>query len=146
MPQICDIGQIALLPLRRKACWGLFHPKILTASAGVKPATLGTRGQHANHQTTEAATSIIPTQHSVFFCLAILLGLIKHQGEGTLILHTTLTTCPVTENHVPLHIHLSLYQRAQTKLYQYSYFVLHGEETLLWHDIFNCNWVATRWQ
>jgi len=24
MPQICDMGQTALLPLRRKACWGFF--------------------------------------------------------------------------------------------------------------------------
>jgi hypothetical protein len=26
MPQICDRGQMALLPLRRKACWGFFWP------------------------------------------------------------------------------------------------------------------------
>ena len=26
MPQICDMGQTALLPLRRKACWGFFSP------------------------------------------------------------------------------------------------------------------------
>ena len=27
MPQICDMGQTALLPLRRKACWGFFRPE-----------------------------------------------------------------------------------------------------------------------
>jgi hypothetical protein len=27
MPQICDMGQTALLPFRRKACWGFFRPK-----------------------------------------------------------------------------------------------------------------------
>jgi hypothetical protein len=27
MPQICDMGQTALLPFRRKACWGIFRPK-----------------------------------------------------------------------------------------------------------------------
>jgi hypothetical protein len=46
MPQSWDMGQIILLPLRRK------NP---TASVGSEPAILGTRGQHANHQTTEAA-------------------------------------------------------------------------------------------
>jgi hypothetical protein len=27
MPQIYDIGQTALLPLRRKSCWGIFRPE-----------------------------------------------------------------------------------------------------------------------
>jgi len=26
MPQICDMGQTALLPLRRKACWRFIRP------------------------------------------------------------------------------------------------------------------------
>jgi hypothetical protein len=26
MPQICDMGQTALLPFRKKACWGIFRP------------------------------------------------------------------------------------------------------------------------
>jgi hypothetical protein len=47
MPPICDMGQTALLPLRRKACCGFVRPKNPTASAGFEPATLGTRGQHA---------------------------------------------------------------------------------------------------
>jgi len=47
MPQIYDMGPAALLPLRRKACWGFFCPKNPTASAGFKPANLGTKGQHA---------------------------------------------------------------------------------------------------
>jgi hypothetical protein len=42
MPQICDMGQAALLPLRRKACCGFFRPKNPTASAGFEPAILGT--------------------------------------------------------------------------------------------------------
>jgi hypothetical protein len=45
----CDMGPTALLPLRRKASWGFFRPKNLTASAGFEPANLGTRGQRANH-------------------------------------------------------------------------------------------------
>jgi hypothetical protein len=47
--QICDMGQTALLPLRRKACWGFCRPKNPTASAGFEPANLCTTGQHANH-------------------------------------------------------------------------------------------------
>jgi hypothetical protein len=53
MPQSCDMGQTALLPLRKKACCEFFRPKNPTASAGIEPAILGTRGQHANHKTTE---------------------------------------------------------------------------------------------
>jgi hypothetical protein len=47
MPQIFDMGQTALLLF--------FARKNLTASAGSESAILGTRGQHANHQSTEAA-------------------------------------------------------------------------------------------
>jgi hypothetical protein len=43
------MGQTALLPLRRKACWEFFFFAIKnpTASAGFEPANLGTKGQHA---------------------------------------------------------------------------------------------------
>jgi hypothetical protein len=41
-----DMGQTALLPLRRKAGWGFFRPKNPTALAGFEPANLGTKGQH----------------------------------------------------------------------------------------------------
>ena len=41
------MGPTALLPLRRKACWGFFRPKNPMASAGFEPANLGTKGQHA---------------------------------------------------------------------------------------------------
>jgi hypothetical protein len=50
MPQIYDMGPTSLLPLRRKECWWFFRPKIPKASAGFEPASLGTRGQHANHR------------------------------------------------------------------------------------------------
>jgi hypothetical protein len=42
-----DMGQTALLPLRRKVCWGFFRPKNPTASVGFEPANLGTKSQHA---------------------------------------------------------------------------------------------------
>jgi len=45
MPQIYDMGPTALLPLRRKACWGFFRPKNPTASAGFEPANLATKDQ-----------------------------------------------------------------------------------------------------
>jgi len=48
MPQIYEMGPTALLPLRRKACWGFFRPKNPKASAGFVPTNLGTKGQHAN--------------------------------------------------------------------------------------------------
>jgi hypothetical protein len=41
------MGPTALLPLPRKACWGFFRPKNLTASAVHEPVNLGTKGQHA---------------------------------------------------------------------------------------------------
>ena len=47
MPQIYDMRPTALLPLRRKARWGIFRPKNPKASAGFEPAILGTKGQHA---------------------------------------------------------------------------------------------------
>ena len=46
MLQIYDMGPTALLPLRRKACWGFFRPKNPMALAGFEPANLGTKGQH----------------------------------------------------------------------------------------------------
>ena len=50
MPQSWDMGQILLLPLRRKAYWGFCgRPKNPTASAGFEPANSGTRGQYAKH-------------------------------------------------------------------------------------------------
>ena len=46
--QICDMGDGFTCP-PRKACCGFFRPKNPTAPAGIEPAILGTRGQHANH-------------------------------------------------------------------------------------------------
>jgi hypothetical protein len=51
MPQICDMGPTALLLAEDFSA--LKNP---TASAGFEPANLGTRGQHANSNTTEAAS------------------------------------------------------------------------------------------
>ena len=40
---IYDMGPTALLPLRRKACWGFFRPKNPAASAGFKLANLAVK-------------------------------------------------------------------------------------------------------
>jgi hypothetical protein len=45
-----DTGQTALLPLRRKACWGFFRPKYPTASAEFQPANLGTSSLPLDHR------------------------------------------------------------------------------------------------
>jgi len=43
-PQIYNMGPMALLPLRRKACWGfLFALKNPKVSARFEPANLGTK-------------------------------------------------------------------------------------------------------
>jgi hypothetical protein len=47
MPQIYDMGQTALVPLRRRLAEDFFALKNPTASAGFEPANLGTKGQNA---------------------------------------------------------------------------------------------------
>jgi hypothetical protein len=41
MPQICDMGQTALLPLRRKACLGFFRPEKSDGFGRVRTRELG---------------------------------------------------------------------------------------------------------
>jgi hypothetical protein len=60
MPQIYDNGPPALLPLRRKACWGFFRPE---KSDGF--ANLGTRGQHASSRSLKRQYHIL--DHETFF-------------------------------------------------------------------------------
>ena len=62
MPQIYDMGPTALLPLRRKECWGFFRPKNPTTSVGFEPANLGTKGQHATSRPPKPLTSITETK------------------------------------------------------------------------------------
>jgi hypothetical protein len=60
MPQIYDMGPTALLPLRRKACWGFFSPwKILTALARFEPANLCTSRQHATPRPPKPLTYLL---------------------------------------------------------------------------------------
>jgi hypothetical protein len=51
MPQIYDMGQTALLPLRRGSrAEDFFALKNPTVSAGFEPANLGTKGQPLDHR------------------------------------------------------------------------------------------------
>jgi hypothetical protein len=53
VPYSYDMGPTALLPLRKKARSGFFHPKNPTASAVFEPANSGTKGQHATSRPTK---------------------------------------------------------------------------------------------
>jgi hypothetical protein len=55
MPQICYMGRRLYFPSEGRRAEDFFSPKNPTASARYEPANLGTRGQHGNHNTTEAA-------------------------------------------------------------------------------------------
>ena len=46
MPQIYDMGPMALFPSEGRLAEDFFRPKNPTASAGFEPANLGTKGQH----------------------------------------------------------------------------------------------------
>jgi hypothetical protein len=52
------MGQTALLPIRRTACWGIFRLKNPTASTGFEPANLGTKGQHATSRPPRPLTTL----------------------------------------------------------------------------------------
>jgi len=62
MPQIYDMGPTVLLPLRRKACSGFFHPKNPTASAGFEPANLGTKASGSAHISVQKQAILACTQ------------------------------------------------------------------------------------
>jgi hypothetical protein len=61
----------ALLPLRRKACWGIFRPKNPTASAGREPVNLGTKGQHATSRPPKPLTEAVSIKHSQEQCSSV---------------------------------------------------------------------------
>ena len=76
MPQIYDMGPMALLPLRRKACWGFFRPeKSWRLRPGLNPRTSILKGitlplDHQSHlfctySNTELSLSLYGLQESV---------------------------------------------------------------------------------
>ena len=60
MPQICDMGPTALLPFRRKACWGFSHPEKSDGFDRVR-----TKGQHATSRLQK------PLRHVCYKCTFI---------------------------------------------------------------------------
>ena len=70
----------ALLPLRRKACWGFFRPKNPTASAGFEPTNLSTKGQHSTPRPPKPFNAYINVQWCIsqkqqnFIMFIIVLG------------------------------------------------------------------------
>jgi hypothetical protein len=52
------MGSTALLPLRKKACWGFFRPKNPMASAVCEPANLGTKDQHTTSRPPKPLTNV----------------------------------------------------------------------------------------
>jgi hypothetical protein len=55
MPQSWDMGQMLYFPSEGRHAEDFFNWKNPKTSVGNEPAILGTRGQQANHWTTEAA-------------------------------------------------------------------------------------------
>ena len=131
MPQIYDMGPTALLPLRRKACWGFFRPKNPTASAGFELANLGTKGQHA--------TPRPPKPFKILYLHIINRRSFLNREEACLLRGTNWTF------KLTFSIN-SVLQDLNNKLCQ-----LHFTQTAQWIIIviiifINCNWAVTRWQ
>jgi hypothetical protein len=72
VPQIDDMRSPALLPLRRKACWGFFRPENPTSSAGFEPTNLGTRGRHASSRPPKPLTLLIAHNKLQIFCIPVI--------------------------------------------------------------------------
>jgi hypothetical protein len=54
-----DMGQTALLPLRRKACWGFFRPKNPTTSVAFEPANLGIKCHRSRYWYVPTSTKFV---------------------------------------------------------------------------------------
>jgi hypothetical protein len=70
LPQICDMGQTALLPLRKKKCWGFFRPKKADGFGWVRTAILGSRDQHGVLKLPYRDTVWVPAGEIVAFTLS----------------------------------------------------------------------------
>ena len=60
------MGQTALLPFQRRRAEDFFALKNPTTSAGVEPANLGTKGQHATSRPLDSGIIIVFTSCLVF--------------------------------------------------------------------------------
>jgi len=103
------MGPTALLPLRRKACWGFFRPKNPTASAGCEPTNLGTKGQHTTSRPPKplACPSFVlnkyerfKTQYRIFRRRIIFLSFMRmsRHSPSDLVWYTTRRQCVHDKN------------------------------------------------
>ena len=107
------MGPTALLPLRRKACWGFFHPKNPTASARCETANLGTKGQHATSRPPKPLNKLHGTADKKT-------GTITFRTSNILIGCTSTITC----NRRPADQHIflcSLFMQMAKKNIHHSY-------------------------
>jgi hypothetical protein len=125
MPQICDMGQTALLSLRRKACCEFFRPKNPTALAGSEPAILGTRGQHANQQTTEAVKKMI--QYNILVCRydKILVIVAACVISGKILTSAPLPPTPTPNQELHMQPHLPTYYHILSQLPTFCHIYQH---------------------
>ena len=80
MPQICDMGQTALLPFRRKACWGFFSPW------KIQPVL--------NPRTWAPKASTLPLDHRSHLNCLYLLCFPSEKGKISVSEITMLSFCP----------------------------------------------------
>ena len=72
MPQICDMVQTALLPFRRKACYGFFHPEKSEGFDRVWTRELGYQRPAPYLQTVEASFTLHILRKSIQISLNII--------------------------------------------------------------------------
>ena len=97
MPQICYMGQTALLPFQRKACWGFFSPW------KIQPANLGTKVQHATSRPPKPLSVVVTIRTTNFQSIiprsdrgiVTSYALYGSQNIQRLFLHTALTDWPL---------------------------------------------------
>jgi hypothetical protein len=68
MPQICNTGTTALLPLRRKASWGFFRPEKSDGFSRVRTRELGYQRPACYPQTTEVACFVFTNLQIELHC------------------------------------------------------------------------------
>ena len=124
MPKIYDMGPTALLPLRRKACWGFFRPKkIRLLRPGLNPRTwvlkastlpLDHRSHHVNithKQNQFCKLTFIRTMHKDFPHLLAKRIRIYHKSQTVNLLNTCTNTH--THTHTNTHTHTHCEQNAE---------------------------------
>jgi hypothetical protein len=82
MPQIYDMEQMALLPLRRRGgAENFFALKNPTASAGFEPANLGTKGQHATPRPPKPLTRTFTNKSNILMPFSLRVFVYNRHGR-----------------------------------------------------------------